>query len=151
MLKYTHLALASFLYAFLSLASPSFSAQPMVSIAGAEANMRAGPGTKYQVNWSLLKGYPLKVIGRQGKWLKVQDFERDVGWVYRSLTSSTPYHIIKVRLANLRAKPSTRSRILGKMIYGDVVRTLEKRTNWVRVQRDSGTKGWIARNLLWGW
>lgn len=151
MLKCTRFAPALFLFAIVSLVAPQLRAQEMVSIAAAEANMRAGPGTNHAVNWSLLKGYPLKVIGHKGHWLKVQDFEQDVGWVYRSVTGSTPYHIIKVRLANLRARPSTSSRILEKIAYGDVVRTLEKRTDWVHVQRDSGVKGWIARRLLWGW
>jgi SH3-like domain-containing protein len=55
----------------------------MVSVAGEKVNMRKGPSTKYSIKWELGKGFPLRVIGSQGNWLKVSDFESDVGWVYK--------------------------------------------------------------------
>ena len=58
-------------------------AREMVSVARAEINMRSGPGTRHAVQWALSKGYPLTVVGRQGQWLHVSDFERDRGWVLR--------------------------------------------------------------------
>ncbi|MDH5299159.1 MAG: SH3 domain-containing protein, partial [Desulfobulbaceae bacterium] len=49
-----------------------------VSIDGNRVSMRSGPGEKNAVLWELDRGYPLQVIGSQGKWLKVSDFEGDV-------------------------------------------------------------------------
>jgi SH3-like domain-containing protein len=132
-------------------AAPASHAQQMVSVAGDEINMRAGPGTRFEALWSLIRGYPLRVIGRRGGWLKVRDFEGDQGWVFRSVTARTPYHIVKARVANLRARPSTRSRILGRLGYGDILRTVGRRAGWVRVRQDNGTRGWVARDLVWGW
>ena len=146
-------ALSTFLalVALIALASPSM-AQRMVSIASTkEVNMRSGPGTRYGADWTLGHGYPLKVIGRQGKWLKVSDFENDKGWVYGPLTGSTPMHIVKVKVANMRSQPTEGSRIVGKVAYGNVLKTLERRQNWVKVQREGGLRGWIAKRLLWGW
>ncbi len=136
--------------ASLAVASPSM-AQRMVSIASKEVNMRTGPGTGYGTDWTLGHGYPLKVIGRQGKWLKVSDFENDKGWVYGPLTGSTPMHIVKVKVANMRSQPTMDSRIVGKVAYGNVLKTLERRESWVKVQREGGLRGWIAKRLLWGW
>jgi SH3-like domain-containing protein len=130
---------------------PHVLAQQMVSVAGKEVNLRSGPGTQHSAEWVLSKGYPLSVIGRRGKWLHVRDFEDDKGWIYRPLTSTTPYHIVKVKVANLRSAPSTRSRIVAKLVYGDVLKTLERAKGWVKVQRQSGSRGWVARRLLWGW
>jgi SH3-like domain-containing protein len=126
-------------------------AREMVSVAKAEINMRAGAGTQHEALWALSRGYPLEVTGRQGKWLKVRDFENDSGWVYRPLVGNTPHVVVKSRVANVRSAPNTRSRILGKADHGEVLRTLEHRNDWVRVQREGGLKGWIARRLLWGW
>lgn len=126
-------------------------AREMVSVARAEINMRSGAGTQTAALWTLARGYPLEVTGRQGKWLKVRDFESDTGWVYRPLVGKTPHVVVKSRVANLRSAPGTRSRILGKADHGEVLRTLEHRSDWVRVQREGGLKGWIARRLLWGW
>jgi SH3-like domain-containing protein len=123
----------------------------MISVAGEEINMRSGPGTRFEARWTLIRGYPLRVIGRRGPWIKVMDFEGDRGWVFRSLTGRTPHHIVKARGANLRARPSTRSRILGRLDYGDILRTLGRRAGWVHVQQWDGTRGWVARGLLWGW
>lgn len=126
-------------------------AQQMVSVAREEVNMRSGPGTRFEAVWSLIRGYPLRVIGRRGSWLAVRDFEGDRGWVFRPLTGRVPHHIVKAQVANLRARPSTRSRILGKLSYGDILRTLGRHAGWVLVRQSDGTRGWVARRLLWGW
>jgi SH3-like domain-containing protein len=126
-------------------------AQTMVSINRPEVNLRAGAGTQHEALWVVSRGYPLRVTARQGQWLKVRDFENDTAWVYRPLTASTPHHVVKVRTANVRNAPSTRSRIVGKAEYGEVLRTLDKRQGWVRVRNGSGLTGWVSRNLLWGW
>lgn len=52
---------------------------------------------------------------------------------------------------NVRSAPTTRSRVVGKLNYGDVLKTLERQTGWVKIQREGGLRGWVARQLLWGW
>lgn len=126
-------------------------AREMVSVAKAQINMRTGADTQTAALWTLSRGYPLEVTGRQGQWLKVRDFENDAGWVYRPLVGKTPHMVVKSRVANMRSAPGTRSRILAKADHGEVLRTLEHRKDWVKVQREGGLKGWIARRLLWGW
>jgi SH3-like domain-containing protein len=123
----------------------------MVSVKGKILNMREGPGTHTEILWELKKGYPLQVQKRQGRWLKVRDFEGDSGWVARSLTGRTPHHIVKSKVANVRSSPNTQSRIVGKAEYGELLRTKEKRAGWVRVERAEGPGGWISKKLLWGW
>ena len=66
--------------ALLALAVPLAHAQSMVSVARERINMRAGAGTQHEVLWMLSRGYPLKVIGRAGAWLRVSDFEGDKGF-----------------------------------------------------------------------
>ena len=126
-------------------------AKEMVSVDRAVVNMRSGSSTKHPVLWALSKGYPLEVTRRQGNWLQVRDFENDKGWVYRPLVGKKAHVIVKGSVVNVRSAPSTNSRILGKAEYGEVLRTLESKSQWVKVQRDGGTKGWISRRLVWGW
>lgn len=129
----------------------ALSARELVSVARPEVNLRAGAGTRHDALWILDQGYPLEVTARSGNWLKVRDFENDAGWVYRPLVNKSPHVIVKSRAANVRSKPDTRGRILGKADYGEVMRKLEQRDGWVKVQREGGLKGWVARRLLWGW
>lgn len=126
-------------------------AADMVSIKGKIVNMRSGPGTQTQALWELKKGYPLKVLKRKGAWLQVQDYENDRGWVSRALTSRTPYHVVKSNGVNIRSGPGTTFRIVGKAEQGDLLRTREKKTGWVKVQAASGKSGWVSRKLVWGW
>ena len=58
---------------------------------------------------------------------------------------------VKGSTLNMRSGPGTQHSFVGKVEYGEVLRTREKRADWVRVERDSGKMGWIARRLLWGW
>ncbi len=125
-------------------------AQKMVSVKGSTVNMRAQPTTNAEVLWELKRGYPLQVLKQRGRWLKVRDFENDSGWVARSLTGRTPHHVVRSQVANVRSGPSLRSRIVAKASYGESLRTLARRDKWVRVQRENGQTGWIARSLLWG-
>lgn len=126
-------------------------AREMVSVAKPQINIRAGAGLQHDRLWVILQDYPLQVTAHRGKWLKVRDFENDGGWVYAPLVGKKPHVIVKASVANVRSTASTRGRILGKAEYGDVLRTLEHRNGWVKVRRDSGLTGWIARRLLWGW
>ena len=126
-------------------------AREMVSIGGSTVNMRDAPGQKSHVLFELGRGFPLQVTQRKGGWLKVKDFEGDEGWVARSLTARQPHHVVKSKVLNLRSGPGTQYKVLGKAHYGDLLKTLEKRTNWVKVQRDSGEKGWVSKALVWGW
>lgn len=123
----------------------------MVSIDRPEVNMRAGASTNEAALWTLSRGYPLMVIGRQGKWYRVRDFEGDEGWVYRSLTGSTPHHVVKTQVARVRSGPGVQHSAIGRVVYGEVLRTLERRGDWVRVRTPGGLSGWVARRLLWGW
>ncbi|MDP2771057.1 MAG: SH3 domain-containing protein [Giesbergeria sp.] len=126
-------------------------AREMVSVQRAEVNLRAGAGTQHEARWVLSRGYPLEVTGRKGQWLHVRDFENDTGWIFRPLVGKQANHVVKGNVVNLRSGPSTRSRIVGKATRGEVLRTLERRSQWVKVQQDGGPRGWVARRLLWGW
>ncbi len=122
----------------------------MVSVSK-QAYLRDGAGTHHTAQWLLDPGYPLVVIGRQGNWLQVQDFEDDTGWIYRPLTGSVRHHVVTSRIANIRRGPSTQAGVLGKARYGEVLKTLDKRPQWVKVKQPGGPTGWVARRLLWGW
>ncbi|OKY75848.1 MAG: peptide-binding protein [Desulfobulbaceae bacterium DB1] len=138
-------------FSFLLLFVPSLTAAKMVTVAGNELNMRTGPSDTNEVKWVLGKGFPLQVLGSQGKWLKVKDFENDVGWVYGPLTSATPHAVVKIKIVNIRSGPGKKYKLIGQAKYGVVFRVLKKTPQWVQVRHDeSGKSGWISRNLLWG-
>jgi SH3-like domain-containing protein len=59
-----------------------------VSIKSGKANMRVGPGSKYQVAWLYKKkGLPMEIIQEFDNWRKVRDPEGNEGWMLHSLLS----------------------------------------------------------------
>jgi SH3-like domain-containing protein len=140
----------------LVLFSASVVSAEMISVAGVKVNMRSGPGTKYDILWELGRGFPLKVVAKKGRWLKVTDFENDVGWIYRKLTSRSPHLIVKVhkdkkKKINIRNGPGPEYKVVGQAYYGVVFKTLKRGKGWVKVQHENGLTGWVKRSLLWGW
>ena len=128
----------------------------MVSVGGEKVNLREGPSTQDPVIWELGKGFPLRILGYKGNWIKVSDFEKDVGWVYKDLVSNKPHLIVKTNKKtreriNIRSGPGTKYEIVGKAEYGVVFKTLKRGDGWVKVRHEKGLTGWVKRSLLWGW
>ena len=121
----------------------------IVSVAIDEANLRSGAGSTHPVQWRIIKGFPLEVITRQGNWIQVRDFEGDVTWIYAESVSNKPFVIVTGDVVNLRAEPSTTSRVVTRVEYGSVLERLSVRGDWVQIQIGS-TTGWISSSFVWG-
>lgn len=127
----------------------------MVSVKGEDINMRSGPGTNYAVLYKLGSGMPLDVIKRSDDWLRVRDFEGETGWVHQVTVGSTPQVIVKANKGsgsqvNVRSGPGLDNKIVATAFYGVVFKKVGERDQWVEVEHDQGVKGWISRDLLWG-
>jgi uncharacterized protein YgiM (DUF1202 family) len=60
--------------------------------------------------------------------------------------------MVRAHVANLRSGPGTGHRIVGKARYGELLRTLGHRGQWMHVHdEDTGRTGWVMRKLVWGW
>ncbi|MFT5699463.1 MAG: SH3-like domain-containing protein [Desulforhopalus sp.] len=144
-----------FLLTFLLLSVSSAIAE-MISVKGDKINLRKGAGTKYSILWEYGNGYPLKIVKKKGNWIKVQDFEKDSGWIHKSLLNYDPHVIVKVNRnndskINIRKRPGTSEEIVGKAQYGVVFKTLNRKSGWTNVEHESGLKGWVKESLLWGY
>ncbi len=126
-------------------------AQEFVSVKGDSAKVREQPSTKADVLWELSDGYPLQITQRKNGWLQVKDFETSLGWIYAPRTSKKPHMVITAKVANLRAGPTQKDKVLAKLEAQEIVQTLKKSGDWVQIQRSNGQQGWIASQLAWGW
>ncbi|WP_442881504.1 SH3 domain-containing protein [Comamonas sp.] len=148
--RFSHFIAAASL-ALGALAPAAASAAEFVSIKGSTVNVREKPNTRSDTLWELGRGYPLQVTQRQGKWLKVRDFESTLGWVHAPLTAKTPHMVITARTANMRSGPGTKFKRVATLEQHEVVRTVKKSGRWAQVRRENGQQGWIAKSLGWGW
>lgn len=151
---FSRLTVLSSVFFIVFLASTAFA--EMTSVKGDKVNLRKGPGTKYSIVWEYGNGYPLQVVKKQGNWIKTRDFERDTGWIHKSLLQYSPHVIVKVNKnnkgkINIRKGPGTSNPVVGKAQYGVVFKTVQRKSGWINVKHDTGLTGWIKESLLWGY
>ncbi len=145
-----------FFFVFLFICSfPVGAIAEMVSVSSDNVNLRSGPGTNHAIKWRYGTGFPLRVVERQGEWLKVEDFENDVGWLHQDLTTKEGHMVVKAnkgtdRRINIRSGPGTNHAIVGMAHYGVVFKTIKQQSGWAHVRHESGLEGWVERSLLWG-
>ena len=58
---------------------------PAVITKNDSSNIRSGPGTTYQVLFSVEKGIPFKVLKRENNWIQIEHADGDKGWIHKSL------------------------------------------------------------------
>lgn len=58
---------------------------PSVITKSDQCNVRSGPGTNFDVLFTVEKGVPFKVIKREGHWIYVEHADGDRGWIHGSL------------------------------------------------------------------
>lgn len=49
---------------------------------------------------------------------------------------------------NIRAMPTTESKIVDKLLLGNIVQALSHKGNWYSIRTDSKTEGWILNDLI---
>lgn len=113
------------------------------------ANIRSGPGTKYDILWKVEKYHPIEVVNKSGKWCYFRDFEGDVGWIHSSLLQKIPSLITKMETCNIRSGPGTSFPILFTVGKGIPFKVLQRKGNWLQIQHADGDKGWIHKSLVW--
>lgn len=132
------------------LASTSVFAADYLSITTDNANVRTGPGTNYPSSMELFQGYPLKVIKKQGEWYKITDFEKDSGWVHKSIVKKSDTVIVNAKKSiNMRSGPTTKDAVVADVERGVVLTRVSEKGKWTKVRHSSGTTGWVYSPLLW--
>ena len=137
-----------FLFTFLISANPS----QALCISKEKANLRKGPGTKYEILWQVFQFMPFKQLGIKGNWKKVQDLDGDIYWVHGALTTAKyKCAVIKNNQTNLREGPGTK---YPQVKWSPVdkyfsIKVLKIQNNWVRIEDATGDKAWIYKPLIW--
>ena len=111
-------------------------------------NLRSGPDTNSTVLYQLPAGYPLEVLGKQGSWYKVSDYEGDKGWIQDSVVNKTPYVIVKVKECKIRSGPKLSEKVVGNGVKDVILAKVEQKGEWIKVSHPNVT-GWVHKDLVW--
>ncbi|WP_300459990.1 SH3 domain-containing protein [Desulfobacula sp.] len=123
--------------------------QERYAVKSSIANLRSGPGTKYDVLWQVEQYHPVIIIEKKEDWYKIKDFENDVAWIHESLLAKMTSVITIKNKCNVRSKPDKNSRILFTVETGVPFRVLERNGDWIKIEHADGDIGWIYKTLVW--
>ncbi len=136
---------ASSAYAKTSLPLPRF-----VSLKSSEANVRSGPGLRYQIKWVVVrKKMPVEVIGEFEQWRKIRDVQGDEGWMHRGMLTNKRTALVIGETQILRRKPSTKSYPIARIDVNVELSIHSCSKKYCNVQV-KGYRGWLKRKNLWG-
>ena len=113
------------------------------------ANIRSGPGTNHSVLFEAERYYPLKLIKKDGNWFQVEDFEGDVGWIYKNLVQEVTTVITKKSKCNIRTGPGLNNQIAFISERGVPFLVLGTEGKWIHIRHADGYEGWIHSSLVW--
>ena len=137
------------MFFFGAMASSSYGAD-FVSVAKDGVNVRTKSDTNSPIHMKLFNGYPLKIIEKNGDWLKVSDFESDGGWIENSLTrTNDTVIVVGQKDINLRSEPNATSTIVATVDKGVILKKIGVQGDWLQVRHSSGVTGWIYGKLVW--
>jgi N-acetylmuramoyl-L-alanine amidase len=111
-------------------------------------NLRAGPGTGFQVVSTLAAGESLQVIGERDGWYKVRTATGQeawaAGWVARvQFDDEQVEAFVDTDALNVRQEPSLTAPVLALLKQSERMRLLEIMPEWWRVRTAAGVEGWV--------
>ena len=122
-----------------------------VSLKSDDTNIRVGPSKNYPIEIKYIKkNYPLKVLDEYEEWRKVEDFNRNIGWIHKSLISGIRTGIVlsndnkKIKLLN-----TLDGDVVGEIGNGNIVFLEKCKIDWCLVSLGD-FEGWMDKNYIWG-
>ena len=122
-----------------------------VSLKSDDANIRVGPSKNYPIEIKYIKkNYPLKVLDEYEEWRKVEDFNRNIGWIHKSLITGTRTGIILSKEnKNIELLNTLDGKVIGEIGKGNIVYLEKCKIDWCLVS--SGYfEGWMKKKYIWG-
>ena len=122
-----------------------------VSLKSNDANIRVGPSKNYPIEIKYIKkNYPLKVLEEYEDWRKVEDFQKNFGWIHKSLISGTRTGIV---LSNdnktIKLLNTLNGNVIGEIGRGNIVYLEKCKIDWCLVSFGN-YRGWIDKKNIWG-
>ena len=122
-----------------------------VSVKSNDANLRIGPSKKYPIILKfIIKNYPLEILDEHKDWRYVIDFEKNKGWIHKSLLKGDRNGILinkDNKYTNVYSYPEFN--IIGKIYNGNLFNIHKCKIDWCFIEIEDH-KGWIKKSNIWG-
>lgn len=121
------------------------------SISAGQARMRTGPGENYPAVWLYVRrDLPIRVVGTQPNWRRVQDAGGATGWMLVRLLSEQRTALVTGNEPRpMHEEPSETARVRYRAEPGVVGRISQCSSGWCRLDV-GGRAGFIRTEHIWG-
>ena len=148
----------------------------VLKIVVSRANIRSGPSTEYPVISSAKRGEVFGIDDQEGRWYRINLEDGRGGWIHEKLVAEdivedypdevsksieddldvtgddlegVTYELtVKIKVANIRQKPSTGSPVVGSAKFAEVYEMLEEVDGWYHITVSEGKAGYIHASLV---
>ena len=122
-----------------------------VSLKSNDANIRVGPSKNYPIKIKyIIKNYPLKVLEEYEEWRKVEDFDKNIGWIHKSLISGIRTGIVLSNdNKNISILNTLDGNVIGEIGNGNIVFLEKCKINLCLVSLGD-FEGWMDKKYIWG-
>jgi SH3-like domain-containing protein len=117
-----------------------------------EVNLRAGPGTRYPIEWIYKRReLPVEILREFEVWRLVQDPEGIKGWVHQATLTGRRSFVVTGAEATLRHEPQDGAMAVAILKPGVIgrVRSCGTASSWCQVQVGE-YRGYLKRSQFWG-
>ena len=122
------------------------------SLRSNEVNLRAGPGTRYRIDWVYKRAdLPVEVVREFEHWRAIRDADGIEGWVNQATLNSRRSFVVKGGDATLRDDANDKSSAVATLRPGVIgrIRSCPKDSVWCHVTV-AGHGGYLKRAQIWG-
>jgi uncharacterized protein YgiM (DUF1202 family) len=123
------------------------------SIGKDKVNVRKEPNLRAEVLFQAHLGYPVELAGTKGEWVKIKDWQNEVGWVYGPMINKQiQTAVVLPENGNIRKGPGLKYPVVAQVKNGEVYRIFQERSGWVKIGYyvEDQVLGWIRNDLVWG-
>ncbi|MEA2727230.1 MAG: hypothetical protein QOF70_1705 [Acetobacteraceae bacterium] len=122
------------------------------SLRSDDVNMRAGPGSRYRIDWVYKRrDLPVEIEREFDVWRWVRDADGIQGWVHQATLMGRRSFIVQKADATLRSDASDTASAVAILKPGVIgrIRSCEAASDWCNVQTGSN-RGYLHRGQFWG-
>jgi SH3-like domain-containing protein len=122
------------------------------SLRSDDVNMRAGPGTRYRIDWVYKRrDLPVEIEREFDVWRWVRDADGIQGWVHQATLMGRRSFIVQKADATLRSEASDTAAAVAILKPGVIgrIRSCPASSDWCDVQTGSN-RGYLRRTAFWG-
>ena len=128
--------------------------QEFKAIKSDNANMRVGPGKRFEILWNFKKpGLPIKIHKKFEQWYQIETPDGSIGWMRNNLISYKEKTIIFIKNAKIYKDKNIESKIIANVDKNSILKIHYCKNEWCKVEsKKYNIIGFVQnnKNSMWG-